>query len=47
MAPSNALIVVMVVIIMFLNMFWSYLLLKMAYNKVMGGGFEVKGDKAH
>lgn len=38
----------MVLVIMCLNLFWSYLLVKMAVNKVAGGGnFEVKGDKAH
>lgn len=48
MAPSDALQITMVFIIMLLNVFWSYLLVKMAYNKIAGtGSFEVKGDKAH
>lgn len=48
MAPADALQTFMVFIIMLLNVFWSYLLVKMAYNKmVKGGNFEVKGDKAH
>jgi len=48
MAPSDALQITMVFIIMILNVFWSYLLIKMAYNKIVGTGtFEVKGDKAH
>jgi hypothetical protein len=48
MAPADALQITMVFVIMLLNVFWSYLLIRMAYNKVVtGGNFEVKGDKAH
>ena len=48
MAPADALQALMVFIIMILNLFWSFLLVKMAHNKITGtGSFEVKGDKAH
>lgn len=47
MAPSDGLQWIMIFMIMILNIYWSYLLLKLAYNKIVGNGFEIKGDKAH
>lgn len=48
MTTPDAFVATCVSVIMVLNLYWSVLLARMGYNKVMGDGkFEVKGDKAH
>jgi hypothetical protein len=40
-------VVSLVFIIMLLNVYWTYILIKIGISRYKGRSFEIKGDKAH